>query len=189
MPLDATGSIIILEDDALTRIGVTPVPYALVQRYKAEYKARWMRLPSNRVLRGPFEWRTIYFVVWRAEEGFRRYGKSDLTKTLKTITLTDFLAAPTKFNMRSSDRTPPPKELVDLATMVEKNLPDAQFSVEYFDTDPVLNVHYGETYACLGIWDKGEIIAIADHNPITSTRPKGFLARLRQTLFMGGLWG
>jgi hypothetical protein len=59
-----------------------------------------------------------------------------------------------------------PAEVIELARSVRQNLPEAEFQMEYFYTDPILNVTYNDAAGvkhrdCLAIWDKGEVIALA----------------------------
>jgi hypothetical protein len=44
---------------------------------------------------------------------------------------------------------------------VDRRIEDATFRLSYFDTDPILYVSYNDRNACLGIWNDGEIVAIA----------------------------
>lgn len=196
MPLDDPGRRFVLDDvrvgDPLARLGIMPIPYDQVQRYKDRYKAVWLERGKDRGRQGPFEWRTVSFFDWMEQQKLHEFWHPN--KAHKPITLEDFLAAPMKFNKRTSDATPAPQALVDLATVVERNVEEAHFSVDYFDTDPVLNVRYGRGLhsACLGIWDGGKVVAIADHEfgaSIELAPPTGFLGRLRRRLFSGGLWG
>jgi hypothetical protein len=54
-----------------------------------------------------------------------------------------------------------------LAERVAREIRDAEFEMEWFYTDPVLNVIYSGQKACLGIWDNGRVVAIADHDGYT----------------------
>jgi len=49
----------------------------------------------------------------------------------------------------------------DLAHCVADELADAEFELEWFYTDPILKLICGSQTACLGIWDNGQIVAIA----------------------------
>ena len=65
----------------------------------------------------------------------------------------------------SDDYSAAPSEIVNLAGRVDREVQGATFELDYFDTDPVLNVVYpfdGKRHkACLGIWDHAKVIAIA----------------------------
>ena len=74
-----------------------------------------------------------------------------------------------------------PERVIGLAERVRQHLPDARFQVKSFYTDPLLFVEWYDRdalyppsfyTACLGIWDRGKLIAIAE------PPRKGFFARL-----------
>jgi hypothetical protein len=137
MPLDSAGFL-----DPLVMLGITPVPKDLVDAYKANYRTIWL---SRYAVRRPeaCHWRTV-------KQGKRK--------------LETFLASPMQFRNYATDQSAAPAKLIDLALRVQTMIPDAEFSVDYFDRDPVLNVTYefnGKQKACLGIWDEGKIKAIA----------------------------
>lgn len=62
--------------------------------------------------------------------------------------------------------SPPPADIQDIAGRVEREIEGAEFSVEYFNKDPILNVTYRDArgaphHECLGVWDGANTIAIA----------------------------
>jgi len=189
MPLDDTGKTIELPDldvptDPLARIGITPVPADFVIKYKRDYRNAWLRAGHGEGKPGPFMWRTVTYQNWR--EASVRTGRRHATSLL------DFLASPMKYTSAVNDRTgPPPPELVSLAVTVANNpemvRADATFSVDYFYTDPILNVHYFEApgqdhhKACLGIWNGSNLVTIASKERVV-TPSTGFLANLTQWL-------
>jgi hypothetical protein len=147
MPLDSTGTALLLDQsDSLKRIGIEPVPKAIVIAYKTQFRANWLRQHPMWNL-GRCRWATV--------------------KQPKRHKLATFLNNPTALRNYSDDHTAAPQKLVVLAHRVLAEMPAAEFSVDYFDKDPILYVSYkndGEgtkRRACLGIWDKGEIKHIA----------------------------
>lgn len=161
MPLDNTGIIIdpptISSLDPLTRMGVTPVPDDFVRDYKTQYRENWLRENDYGAGKpGPFEWRTRTHQDWI--QFMSPYHRKASDRSLENFLNSSFWM---------EDPTKAPKKLVNLAIRVQQTIPDAAFSVDYFYTDPVLNVCYsvGEISrtACLGIWDHGVLKAIADH--------------------------
>jgi len=76
----------------------------------------------------------------------------------------------------TSDKSGAPAEIVRVAEIVHQEIEQAKFSVEFFYTDPILNVTYTDTngdvhHDCLGIWDQGKVVAIAQtsHSPVAPT--------------------
>jgi len=57
-----------------------------------------------------------------------------------------------------------PQPIIQLARRISRELKEAEFEIEWFYTDPVVNVVCGGQRACLGIWDRGRIVAIAQHD-------------------------
>jgi hypothetical protein len=57
-----------------------------------------------------------------------------------------------------------PRPIIQLAQHVSRELRGSEFELEWFRTGPVLNAIGGGHRACLGIWDGGGIVAIADHD-------------------------
>jgi hypothetical protein len=59
---------------------------------------------------------------------------------------------------------------------VAREIEDAEFELEWFYTDPVLNVIFAGQRACLGIWDNGRVVAITGHEgcaPVVSLLRSG----------------
>jgi hypothetical protein len=133
--------------DPLTRLGITPIPQETVSAYKKAYKQEWLRTHPG--------FRGIDTVRWRTA---RR-------KSRAMASVASFLINPLEKSWNADDRTGAPKELIDLAEVVRSEIPDADFSVEFFSTDPILQVEYAcdgqRVKACLGIWEAGKIKMIA----------------------------
>jgi hypothetical protein len=147
--------------DPLERLGITPVPPEFVDFYKKDYRKRFMasKWPKGP---GPFKWRT-FDIDCRDRMGLAWHLENE----------------PRWFT--SNDDSVAPSAVVDLATRVSRAVPGARFSLDYFYTDPILHVTYdagGQTRsACLGIWDRGEIVAIAN-KPVHIPERRGFFATL-----------
>ena len=65
------------------------------------------------------------------------------------------------------DKSGAPNEIIALAELVHQHIQPAAFTVGYFYDDPILKVFYiddhgNEHNECLGIWDHGRVVAIAD---------------------------
>ena len=77
----------------------------------------------------------------------------------------------------TSTRRGAPAEIVQVAETVHHGIEQAKFSLEFFYTDPILNVTYTDTnnrvhHDCLGIWDQGKVVAIAQTSgPAPSPAP------------------
>jgi len=137
MPFDALTTD--LTNDALANLGIVPVPATLVEEYKDTVVRRFIEQSGyNRSLVAR------KFAVWRSVP-----LHSDVAKLLAH--------PPTRIPVTGA-----PKPLIDLAVYVRNRVTDAAFSLEYFDTDPVLMVTYGGQTACLGIWDNGQLVHIAE---------------------------
>jgi hypothetical protein len=54
-----------------------------------------------------------------------------------------------------------PKIVRQLVNKIAFAFPNAQCTVAYFDTDPILYVHIGQQRHCVAIWDRGVVRAIA----------------------------
>jgi hypothetical protein len=146
MPFDATTLPLSNEiADRLVAIGITPVPLAVVHEYKRKVIVDFSASVRGRdlVLNGTAIWRTL-----------RMY------RDLK------ILERPRKYLGMTNDVSAAPKPIINLAHRVSREIGDAEFELEWFDTDPVLNVICGGRKACLGIWDHGRIVAIADRDDI-----------------------
>lgn len=142
MPFDALTTDL-KSNDALANLGIVPVPWTLVEDYKRTIVRRFAD-------RSYHNWCLVdrQFAIWR---NMPLHG--DLAKRL---------AHPPTKHHSTEDITGAPKPLIDLAVHVRNRVSDAVFSLEYFDTDPVLNVRYGGQIACLGIWDQGQLVHIAE---------------------------
>jgi hypothetical protein len=168
--------------DPLEAMGIIPVPLDFVRSYKARYKEKFLR--NNHYSYGPYEWRSITFKDWIDWKHMTHVHQRQKIKRAQ-LTLEQFLAAPTKTRM-TDDKTGAPEELVTLAMHVDRGLAIKEFSVDYFDIDPVLNVIYpfdgGLRTACLGVWNLGKIVRMAASIPAALPPPVGLLAGLRQGL-------
>lgn len=149
MPLDGDVRTFVTTDP-LEALGIVPVPRDFVRAYRKDYLTAFLRKHNPTV---SCSWDKISYDEWKGRHR-------------KNATLADFLANPTSARF-ASDKSHAPAELVRLAHHVQKYMPNAEFLVEYFDIDPILQVVYdldGEyQIACLGIWDKGRITRIAEH--------------------------
>lgn len=146
--------------DPLERLGITPVPPEFVAHYMRRYQRRFKLLHPLLVLSGPLYWTRV---------GVASYDADRLRRGLAGGVL----------GRLSSDTSGAPQALIALAERVRAARPDALFTVAYFYEDPVLFAAYqiGERSrtVCLGIWDKGAIVAIAG-TPVPERR--GFFATL-----------
>lgn len=154
MPFDSLGPHIETESvtDPLERLGITPVPPEFVNAYMKEYREKF--LAGHPPGPGPFTWRRIYP---------RSVPASHRSIAAFMGLMSSIEQRP--FGQVGGSIGSAPRELVDLAEQVRREIPDAEFSIDYFDRDPIVNVAYGlgavRREVCLGIWDKGEIKAIA----------------------------
>jgi len=141
MPFDSTT----FETDALGRLGIIPIAPEIAAKHRREvlraYCERYRDHES--VLTGAVRWK-VHAVM---------------SGTLRSTLLNPRRA----FAHYSTDRSRAPSELVKLADYVERNIEHARFEIEYFYNDPILNVYYQDTVACLGIWDQGRLVHIAKH--------------------------
>ncbi len=155
MPFDSLGLGIETESvtDPLERLSITPVPADFVKAYMKDYRKKFMAT-RPRGLPGPFVWRRRDFAEFVGMHG-RMYSLEFFMRVMGG------LGTPETYSTEQV-----PSELVALAERVEREVPNAGFSIDYFDRDPILNVHYGigaeRREACLGIWDRGTLVAIAD---------------------------
>jgi len=154
MPLDSLGSKLVnylpTVTDPFERIGIVPVSKDFVAKHKKAYREAWKRDNPNA---GFARWATATFNPNKVAV--------DRLSPARPRTLKDFLHDPTWNSSYSSDRTSAPKALVALALMVQKQEPDAIFSVDHFYDDPVLNVTIDGQKGCLGIWYDNKVMAIA----------------------------
>jgi hypothetical protein len=168
--------------DPLERMGITPVPEQFVRRYKAAYKKAFIARCNLRNV----QWRTIRLTPIHLDESGKRLRR--------------FLVDPIHGGRSiSDDRSAAPPELIDLALKVNAEVERAEFSLDYFYTDPVLYVSYRFAgrlrKACLGIWDHGVIQAIAGNPPVMHgdypAEPLPAMAWIAVTAFIGlaGLMG
>lgn len=140
----------VVDHDPLTELGIVPVSTQFATDYKREYQEAFMARKIREgefIDYGRFGWRALRYDDWR--------------RCLRYIgTLERFLETGVPGQLGGA-----PWELVQLANLVEREIPDAEFWVEYFGYDPILRVMYrhGErlNQACLGIWEGGTIKAIA----------------------------
>jgi hypothetical protein len=146
MPLDAVSELVgDLALDPLLKLGIIPIPQQDVIDYKRAYRRKWeaTHLPLNSYNHN--QWLTI-------RQGKKRTLRQFLSNPLENILF------------YGSDHTAAPAELVALAERVQQAIPEAVFSVDYFNLDPVLQVTYEfngtKQKACLGIWDEGKIVRI-----------------------------
>jgi hypothetical protein len=133
-------------------MGIIPVPSDVVAAHKRRVIEDFSRTFYGRdlVRRGTAVWRTLH--LYRALEVLR---------------------APRQHLGMTDDVSAAPREIVQLAGDVAERVRDAEFELEWFYTDPVLNVVSGRDKACLGVWDHGWTIAIAgrDWNPPVVSHP------------------
>ena len=148
MPFDATDlalSTSLL--DRLTAVGIRPVPSDVVHEHKQHVIRDFSTSMRGRALvrSGAATWRTLH--IYRALE---------------------ILARPRKHTGPTIDISAAPRAIIKLAERVSIEMSDAEFELDWFYTDPVLNVVGSGQRACLGIWDSGRIVAIADHDGFAS---------------------
>ncbi len=144
MPFDATTlSLSSGLVDRLVAIGITPVPLRVVNEHKQKViedfctSMRGRSLVRNRAAM----WRTLH--IYR-----------DL----------EILEVPKKHIGPTVDVSAAPRPIVQLTQRVARELKDADFELEWFYTDPIVNVICGGQRACLGIWDGGRVVAMAGHD-------------------------
>lgn len=146
--------------DPLERLGIIPVPTEFVREYKRKYRQVFISRAIGGL--GPYEWRNFVLPVAPTNCNLQWFLSGEISRALI-----------------GSDLSDAPKPLFDVAERVRDTLPTARFSLDYFYRDPLLYAHYlvGDVprMACLGIWDKGKIVAIAG-TPIRERR--GFFAIL-----------
>lgn len=130
-------------EDKLAAINVTPVSESMVAHHK-------------RLVQTAFQHRYGY----RSAVGWRTWEISNL-RQLKTRH---------RAMAGGVGIYPAPTSLTTLARMVTDHIPDAKFSVEYFDADPILRVTYDGKTACLGIWDENGIVKLADYPHVIGSR-------------------
>ncbi len=146
--------------DPLERLGIIPVPPEFVEFYKKDYRKRFLASKGPKGP-GPFKW-------------------LDCIMDYSDVSVRWFLTRhPIYFT--SDDASAAPDEVIDLAEKVVRNVSGARLSLSYFYTDPIVSVHYrfdGEQReACLAIWDRGAVIAIANQ-PVVIPERRGFFATL-----------
>jgi hypothetical protein len=154
MPFDATG--IALSShliDHLIAIGVAPVPLSVVDTHKRAVVEEFSASMHGRSLvrNGAATWRALH--LYRELE---------------------ILECPRKHLGMTNDVSAAPREIIELADRVARKIENAEFELEWFYTDPVLNVICTGQRACLGIWDNGRVVAIAGHDgcaPVVSLSP------------------
>ena len=145
MPYDGLK---VLQNSRAIEIGLVPVPKSVAEKHKADFERkfrRWHWFGINRsAIDGGARWANITL------EGV----SDDLEYWLKHPPIG-----------MTNDRSGAPQALIDLALKVRATLINPVFEIEYFYTDPILNVIYEDGFDvrkdCLGIWDNGKIIAIA----------------------------
>ena len=143
MPFDAT-TISLSDDltDRLTAMHIEPVPLHVVNEHKDRTIKEFCRTMRGRglVRSGAAAWRTLHM-----------YRNLEILKI------------PRRHIGPTLDISAAPRPIVDLAERVAYDIRNAEFELEWFYTDPVLNVVWGGQRACLGVWDGGRIVAIAAH--------------------------
>lgn len=148
----------VIDRDPLAELGIVPVNPAFMSDYKQDYQDAFRRRKIEEDTwhhYWRYEWRSVSYHDWRKTKGY-------------ITTLEQFLAYGIPGMMGGA-----PWELVELAKLVERRIPDAEFRVEFFGYDPILRVFYlapppypRRAYdACLGIWEGASIKAMAIHNP------------------------
>jgi len=144
MPFDATThrSMTVRHPDALRNMGLVPVSWWRVRHHKRTVAANW---------KAQYRGTSSAFVLARWQ-----------TISISRLNLLAELTVPLR-RVRTQDISAAPPQLIDLAMEVDRTVEDARFSLQYFDIDPILQISYDadRRVACLGIWDKGKIIAIA----------------------------
>lgn len=121
--------------DPFEKIGIIPVPMEFVAKYRKDYAATHKR-PG-------------YRDYWVSSMLYQPHVAASL-RCLFTIGRNYLTIA-----------NPAPKVLIALAEHVYIAEPKATFEVATFLYDPILYATIKRKRRCLGIWDKGELIAIA----------------------------
>ena len=161
MPLDDTSRTTEPEiapiDNTLASLGLTPVSREVVERHKRHMTREYAlkgRSEAYRVASGLARWKTI---------SFEMIPSNDLAKAIHTGLS----------RVWTEDHSRVPDAIVKVARRVDRGIENAEFSVQYFDVDPILDVCYTDRSGhrhldCLGIWDQGKIIAIASDNGLAA---------------------
>jgi hypothetical protein len=172
MPFDNSPNPILLDvpitpkiKNTLAALGLQPVPREQAEQHKADMLAGYAATSENQ--RKQVRYGTVYW------------------QTAKINNLAS-LARPPDYS--SVDRRGAPSEVIDLAKTVQRGLQNAQFQLEYFYTDPILNVIYMDATGvkhrdCLAIWDKGKVLAIANGE----IKPRWHFGMLHAALIAIGL--
>jgi hypothetical protein len=171
MPFDDTSPRtepkVVAVGNTLASLGITPVPRDIAENHKktmlSDY-ASWGHEEALKVSNGTAHWRTIYL------------SRTPIAKLQSSINVT-------LSSRYTTDQTRVPDGIASLARQVGNSIENAEFSVEYFDVDPILNVCYTDNlgrrhFDCLGIWDQGKIVAIASGGYTTEPRSKFLLASI-----------
>jgi hypothetical protein len=145
MPRDVETTLLLDSPfDAWTRLGLIPVSPEFVKQHKRDFREKHSR-PGH-----GDRWRIT------------KYKGENLDHALATYSV--IVRTFDSFSCRHDHArvaNPAPRELVDLALRVLEQHPEAKFDVERFHLDPILNATLDGQKGCLGIWDMGELIAIA----------------------------
>lgn len=148
MPFDANPTFIATEaHETIAQLRISPVDPDVVRRHKAQMIEAFQRespFHSNLIRRGWAAWQTA------------RIPRKDL-----------ILGLSQPFFAERGSGAPP--KVLRLAQEVADRSATALFSMEFFDKDPILHIAVGDETACLGIWNKGRVIALAglDGKPAT----------------------
>jgi hypothetical protein len=144
MPFDATTLPLSNQiTDRLVAIGIVPVPLTEVEEHK-----RKVIMNFSTSMRG---------------RGLVRTGVA-IWRTLHLYRNLEILECPRKHVGMTDDVSAAPRPIIQLAERVSREMRDAEFELEWFYTDPIVNVVCSGHRACLGIWDNGRVVAIADHD-------------------------
>jgi hypothetical protein len=150
MPFDGTQDQAVPVKRSLAWLGIEPVQRSVAERHKDKMLNEFVAkgaYEAMMVKRGQAHWQTCRIV------SFAEF------KYIEQQLLCPMYAA-------TPDVSGAPKALIDLARTVHKSIPKAEFSIEYFYDDPILNVDYQDAegqkhHECLGIWNEGELVEIA----------------------------
>jgi len=159
MPFDATVAAALPQYriDPLLQLGVIPVPPEVVEDHKQAVIDAFCR--EDGTDHGGWIAQGNRLAV---EHGIVHWSQTMLSRH----EIGQALATFNRTHPFTPDRSPAPRPLIQLATYVAHQLRQEEpvFAVEYFYTDPILHVLYGhQRSACLGIWDRGQIVHIATY--------------------------
>ncbi len=136
--------------NTLAAIGITPVPREVAAAHKAKMLAAFA---AESEYNAHLVWSDV--ARW-ATTARRRYSRKSLPARLMQQGI----------DYWTNDPSAAPQEIIDIAKIVRKEISGAEFAIEWFYIDPILNVYYTghdgvHHNDCLGIWLNGQTVEIA----------------------------